>query len=73
MCISSSADVSMTGESDKTKGTLEWWLAKLRATDFGDDGWVEAIEGLVSLGFDAVPDLVEALGDKQLSDVIQSA
>lgn len=57
----------MTGDSGKTKGDLDRWLAKLRATDIGDDGWVEAIEGLVSLGVDAVPDLVEALGDEQLS------
>jgi len=57
----------MDADSGNTKGTVKPWLIRLGAWEIGDAAWGEAVQALVELRFDAVPQLIEALGDEQLS------
>lgn len=57
----------MAADSGNTKSTVEPWLIRLGAWEIGDEGWEEAVRALVELGFDAAAQLIEALGDEQLS------
>jgi len=56
----------MAADSGNTKSTVKPWLIRLGAWEIGDAAWEEAVQALVELGFDAVPQLIEALGDEQL-------
>lgn len=57
----------MAADSGNTKSTVKLWLIRLGAWEIWDAAWEEAVQALVELGFDAVPQLIEALGDEQLS------